>query len=143
MNKYIRNNTHVFNVNYHIIFCPEYRKPILFLIDKNMIIECFKLSCVKYNCQLIEFEIMPDHIHLFIKVININIFNISNFMKHIKGFSSYTIRNNLKYMKKYKHLWSPSYFIESIGNISESTIINYIKNQTINVKSNYKYKNMI
>ena len=46
-------------------------------------------------------------------------------------------------MKKYKAFWSSSYFVESIGNISESTVRKYIRNPKINVKSTYKYKSIV
>ena len=61
----------------------------------------------------------------------------------IKGYSSFMIRKKNSWMKKYKAFWSSSYFVESIGNISESTVRKYIRNQRINVKSTYKYKSIV
>ncbi len=46
-------------------------------------------------------------------------------------------------LKKYKAFWSPSYFVESIGNMSESTIRKYIQNQKVNMKSTYKHKSIV
>ena len=85
---------------------------------------------------------MPDHIHLFIKC-KTTTTPISKIIGHIKGFSSYTIRKKFPKLKKYKAFWSNSYFVESIGNMSELTIRKYIQNQKINVKSSYKYKDMV
>lgn len=57
----------------------------------------------------------------------------------LKGSTSYYIRKKYPSLKKYKSFWSPSYFCETIGNMSEIVIRKYIKNQKINVKSSYKY----
>ena len=95
------------------------------------------------GAKLREAEIMPDHVHLFVSVKKQHVFNLSKFMQHIKGWSSYSIRKLNNRLKQYKALWAPSYFCESIGHISESTIRKYIRNQTINLKADYKYKDMV
>ena len=72
-------------------------------------------------------EVMFDHVHLFINVSpNINIIKVIN---GLKGLSSYLIRKKYKFLNIYKALWTPSYFLESIGYISENTVIKYIENQ--------------
>ena len=85
---------------------------------------------------------MPYHIHLFI-CCKVNHFPIPILVKHLKGYSSYFIRKSNKFVKQYKAFYSPSYFVESIGNISETSIKRYIQNQKINLKPNYKYKNIV
>ena len=85
---------------------------------------------------------MPDHVHIFIKCRTLTI-SISKLVQYLKGGSSFRIRKKYSFLKKYKSFWSPSYFCESIGNMSENVIRKYIRNQKINVKSSYKYKFMI
>jgi putative transposase len=70
---------------------------------------------------------MSDHIHLFVKG-NQNI-TISNIVKYLKGYSSYELRKKFIFLKKYKSLWTPSYFCETIGHISEDVVKKYIENQ--------------
>ena len=138
--KYIRRNN-VFNLGYHIIFCPKYRKPYLLRFE-SLLRECILKTSIKFQFLVAEIDIMPDHIHLFIKC-KTTTMPISKIIGHLKGFSSYTIRKKFPKLKKYKAFWSNSYFVESIGNMSELTIRKYIKNQKINVKSSYKYKDMV
>ena len=84
-----------------------------------------KASQLNINIEAI--ECMPDHIHIFVKSIpNIN---ISQIVKQFKGFSSYKLRKKYKFLNKYKALWTPSYFCETIGYINEKTIKKYISNQ--------------
>lgn len=111
---------------------------------RKHIISCFRRSCILHKCYLREVEIMPDHVHLFVSISSIQDFNIKKLIQHLKGWSSFSIRKQNQWMKKkYKAFWSPSYFIESIGHISESVIRKYIKNQTTHMKSSYKYKSLV
>ena len=118
------NNHNVSNISYHIVWIPKYRKHILVGEIKKELIKIFKIIEEKIN---INFEIMSDHIHLFVKG-NQNI-TISNIVKYLKGYSSYELRKKFIFLKKYKSLWTPSYFCETIGHISEDVVKKYIENQ--------------
>ena len=71
-------------------------------------------------------EVMPDHVHLFISIKLSQC--ISNIVKELKGYSSYMTRKKLN-LSRYKCFWGNSYFCESVGHISESTVKAYIDNQ--------------
>ena len=141
MKKYISGKHSKYNLCYHIIFCPKYRAPILAKYEefiKKYLIE----KSVMFDCIIENIEIMPDHVHIFLKCKCTNI-SISKIIQQLKGYSSFKIRNTFTYLKKYKSFWAPSYYVESIGNISSDTIKKYINNQKINVKASYKYKKYI
>lgn len=72
-------------------------------------------------------EVMPDHVHLFV-VANPNM-NIGTIVKYLKGYSSYHLRQTFAYLRKYPSLWTRSYFAESVGHISEKTVVKYIASQ--------------
>ena len=90
-----------------------------------------------------DIEIMPDHIHIFIKVLKPMCFQLSRFMNHLKGSFSFLVRKRFPSLRKFKAFWSPSYFVESIGHISESVVRKYIRDQTKDMKPTYRYKNMV
>lgn len=121
------NNHNVSNISYHIVWIPKYRKHILVGEIKNELINIFKIVENKINIKIETYEIMSDHIHLFVKG-NQNI-TISNIVKYLKGYSSFELRKKFSYLKKYKSLWTHSYFCETIGHISENTVKKYIENQ--------------
>ena len=79
---------------------------------------------------------------MFIKCSNLT-HSISSIVHRLKGTTSFRIRKKYPFLKKYKAFWSPSYFCESIGNMSEKVIRKYIRNQKVNLKPTYKYSNMI
>ena len=138
--KYIRKSS-VFNIGYHIILTPKYRKPFLLRFE-NILFSCFKKTSHKYNFAVECIEIMPDHIHLFIRAKSTT-FDVSKVVHHLKGYSSFFIRKKYAFLKKYKAFWSASYFVETIGNISESVVKKYIKNQRVSMKPTYKYKYIV
>ena len=137
--KYNRTTNCIFNLGYHIIWCPKFRANFLLNLDQKFLKRTFEISAIKVRGVIENIEIMPDHIHIFIQLKQ-NHLPISKIVQILKGFSSYTIRKKYKWMQKYKSLWSPSYFVESIGNMSEKVIKKYIDNQKINLKPTYKYK---
>ncbi len=88
-----------------------------------------------------DINVMPDHVHIFFKCTIKT--NIPIIVQRMKGCTSYNLRRKYEFLKQYKAFWSPSYFIESIGNMSENVIRKYVQNQKINVKSAYKHVNLL
>jgi putative transposase len=122
-----RGNTCIYNMGFHIIWTPKYRKKILTEKFKDIVEKSIFDKAKELEITIEEYEIMPDHIHLFIKCKTSH--NISNIVKHLKGYSSFKLREEYPYYRTYKGLWSPSYYCESIGHISENTIKRYIEEQ--------------
>lgn len=132
----------MFNIGFHIIICPKYRRPYLIRYE-SYIKSVVRRASIKFQFIVAEIDIMPDHVHLFIKCKTTHTWTLPKIIGYIKGGSSFDIRKSFPALKKYKAFWSPSYFVESIGNISESTIRKYIQNQKVNMKSTYKHKSIV
>jgi putative transposase len=56
-----------FNINYHIVWCPKYRKPILTGNLKSFIEDKLEMIAQTKGYKILESRVMPDHIHLFIE----------------------------------------------------------------------------
>jgi len=124
--KYGRNT--IYNIGYHLIWIPKYRKAILKGSFKDIIKKALFDKARELNITIEEYEIMPDHVHLFIKCSPNH--RVSDIVRQLKGYSSYILRKTYPQYRKYKSLWAPSYYCESIGHISESTVRKYINDQT-------------
>lgn len=78
--------------------------------------------------QLEKMEVMPDHVHIFIKGTPSD--SPAHIASQLKGYTSYKLREEFPHLKKrIPTLWTRSYYVETIGRISESTIIQYIEDQ--------------
>lgn len=120
-----------YNINYHIIFCPKYRHSILKDELEHELLKCFKVNCYNYGYELIEQEIMSDHVYLFISapptVAAVDI------VRKLKSISANEIFKGFPKLKQSKFwgsgLWSRGYYIGTAGTVSSETIQRYIQNQ--------------
>jgi putative transposase len=55
-----------YNLNYHLVWCPKYRRKILVCSIAVRLGELFGEIAERWKVTLIAQEMMPDHIHLFI-----------------------------------------------------------------------------
>lgn len=126
--RWVNSNTSVYNLGYHIIWCPKYRRKVLINEIENKLKEIIITKCNELDCYVHELNIMPDHVHLFVKT---KPTIAPHFLiQQIKGISSRILRNEFKELKrKMPSMWTRSYFIESIGHISQETIEKYIQEQ--------------
>ena len=123
----IKSKHKVFNISYHVIWIPKYRKHILKDKIKESIQKYLFEKALELKINIETFEIMDDHIHLFIK--SRPDLAISYIVQQLKGYTSYKVRKDFPILRKYKSLWTHSYFIETIGLISENTVKRYIEMQ--------------
>lgn len=126
--KYKSNNNVVYSCKYHVVWCPKYRRSVLINgVDvrlKELIIE----TCARLNVEIIEMEIMPDHVHLLIEVDPQ--YGIHKAVKQIKGYSSRVLRQEFPWLKsRLPSLWTNSYFVSTVGGAPLSVIEQYIENQ--------------
>lgn len=66
MQKFKSNNNVVYSCKYHIIFCPKYRRKVLVGTIASRLKELLAQIAIEIQVEIIEMEIMPDHVHLLI-----------------------------------------------------------------------------
>lgn len=118
----------VYSCQYHVIFCPKYRRSVLTTSISNRMRELVFEKQKEYSYQVIELEIMPDHVHLLLDIYpRIGVFTTVN---KIKGYTSYVLRKEFPELKrKLPTLWTRSKFISTVGSVSLETVKGYIENQ--------------
>lgn len=120
-----------YSINYHIVFCSKYRYNIFKDELEYELLKCFKEICQCYGYELIEQEIMPDHVHLFISapptVAPVDI------VRTLKSKSANETFKRFPELKQFNFwgsgLWSRGYYIGTAGAVSSETIKKYIQNQ--------------
>ena len=125
------NTTSVVNINYHIIWCPKYRRNVLVGGVETRLKELLPELAEESGCTIDAMEVMPDHIHIFLK--GAPTIPIHLIVKNLKGKSSRILRAEFPHLRKrLPCLWTRSYYCETIGRINEDTIKKYIENQKFN-----------
>lgn len=125
---YKSNNNIVYSCKYHVVFCPKYRRKVLIGDVEIRLKELIQDICLKHQIDIIELEIMPDHVHLLLEVEPQ--FGIHKAIKQIKGETSRILRKEYKHLTtKLPTLWTNSYFVSTVGGSPLSVIKKYIQNQ--------------
>ena len=122
------NKNIIYSCKYHIIWCTKFRRDLLkeqVDIDlKNIILEISK----KLKVEVIEIEIMPDHVHLLVDVDPQ--FGVHKYIKNVKGASSKLLRDKYKELRsRVPTLWTNSYFISTVGGVTLDVVKKYIEDQ--------------
>ena len=125
--EYKHNRTSVTMINYHIVFCPKYRRKLLVGDIKKRLEEIMFDVALENGWEIISKEVMPDHVHLFVSADVRSRPEIV--VKRFKGRSSRYLRNEFPELLKMPTLWTRSYFLSTAGNVSAETIKKYIEQQ--------------
>lgn len=119
----------VYSCQYHVIFCPKYRRKVLTDAVVARLKELVLAKQAAYDDIVIEMEVMPDHVHLLLDVdprAGINIV-----VGKIKGFTSHELRDEFPWLtKRLPTLWTRSKFISTVGAVTLDVVQQYIENQT-------------
>ena len=113
--------TTVYNIGYHLIWCPKYRRKVLVGEVAERLKELLLQKAGEIGIEIVQMEVMPDHVHLLVKA---DPRNSPHFIVHqLKRYSSRMLRKEFSFLKsRLPSLWTRSYYCETVGHISEETI---------------------
>ena len=126
--EYKINHNVVYSCKYHVVFCPKYRRSVLVNGVDVRLKELIQETCEQLNVEIIEMEIMPDHVHLLMEVAPQ--FGVHKAIKQIKGYSSHILRKEFLWLKsRLPSLWTNRYFVSTVGGDPLAVMKQYIENQ--------------
>lgn len=86
--------------------------------------EIIKQTVLEFQADLIELEVMSDHVHLLVEVDPQ--FGIHRLVKYLKGGSSRFLRREFPKLKsRLPSLWTNSYFVSTVGGAPLEVIKQY------------------
>lgn len=129
MATHLRKERHsVSDLKIHLVCVTKYRRPVftaasLFVIEKS-----FTEVAKSMDFKIEEFNGEADHIHVLIEYAPK--LSVSQIVNALKGVSSRRY-GQAGFEKPYgkEALWSPSYFVSSVGGAPLETLKRYIQNQ--------------
>lgn len=131
----IYERNYVYNFHFHLIWVTKYRNaafttPQLVSDMKTILHRIAELNEVTIE----QMEVMPDHVHMLISFKPK--YAPTNIVKAFKGGSARMFFEKHPEIKQQKfwdgHLWSPSYYMSTLGNMSKEVVEKYINNQRKN-----------
>ena len=125
---YKSNNNVFYSCKYHVVWCPKYRRKVLDGNIASRLKELVYEIADEIQVDIIEMEIMPDHVHLLMEVDPQ--FGIHRVVKAIKGKTSRVLRLEFRTLRsRLPSLWTNSYFVSTVGGAPLEIIKQYIENQ--------------
>jgi putative transposase len=116
---------------YHFVWIPKYRHKIFIEPYRESLKLIIKKIGYDYNIEIVELEIPVDHVHMIVK--SEPKVSPSDIMQIIKSISD---RNFFKLYPQIKRkyfwggkLWTQSFFVETVGNVNDKVIREYVQNQ--------------
>jgi len=126
--KYKTGHSIVYSCQYHVIFCPKFRRKILTGKIENRLKQLLLEKQDEYEYSVMEMEIMPDHVHLLLDI-NPQM-GILGIVAKIKGYTAHTLRKEFPELKsRLPSLWTRSKFISTVGAVTLSVVKQYIEDQ--------------
>ena len=125
---YKSNNNVVYSCKYHVVWCPKYRRSVLVKPVDARLKTLIGETCAARRCDLIELEVMPDHVHLLVEVDPQ--YGVHRLVRLVKGRSSHVLRKEFPSLTtRLPTLWTNSYFVSTVGGSPLAIVKQYIENQ--------------
>ena len=122
------NKNITFSCQYHVIWCPKYRRKVLVGDVRARLIEIIYEVAKDLQTDIKELQVMPDHVHMLVDCDPS--FGVYKVIKRIKGTSSRLLRSEFPALRsRLPTLWTNSMCVLSTGGASIETIRHYIHNQ--------------
>lgn len=126
--EYEHSRNQVYLLNYHLVWCPKRRRPVLVGSISQKLREIITQVAKEKQVKILALEIQPDHLHLFVSCSPQMM--VHKLVKAFKGRSSNLLRQEFSSLLKLPSLWTNSYFVSTAGNVSSETIRKYIAAQS-------------
>ena len=124
--------TSVCNINYHVVWSVKYRRKILSEDVELYLKELVQQIAADKGFTVHLFECGEgDHVHCFVSgPPKLSITDIVKYLKGITGRKLFEQFPEIREKLWKEQLWNHSYYVETIGSVSEENIRRYIENQT-------------
>lgn len=111
---------------YHIVFTPKYRRKIIYNQLRADIQTIIKDLCKWKGVEIIEGNMMPDHITFYYYQYRLNILFLTLWDKSVMMI--FERHGNLKYKFGNRNFWATGYYVSTVG-LNTATIQKYIREQ--------------
>ena len=119
-----------YDLRYHFVFVPRYRKRVPTGKVKQKIEGMIKFAAQINGWEIFELAVQIDHVHLYMGAAPK--WSPSEVMKIIKGGTSNKIRElfpNLDEVYWGATFWCDGFFVKSAGEVQDKVISEYVKKQ--------------
>jgi len=128
----IRRTKHaVYDLKYHLVWIPKYRKSVLDKEVSGYMKTIFNKIAEEYEFRIDTMEVMEDHVHVFVEVPpRYSPARVVQVMKSISAREVFSKFPELRKQLWAGELWNDGYFVRSVGDkVTADIIRKYIEYQ--------------
>ena len=128
----IRRTKHaVYDLKYHLVWIPKYRKDILDREVSDHLKTVFNRIAEEYGFRIDTMEVMEDHVHVFVEVPpRYSPARVVQIMKSISAREVFREFPDLRKQLWAGEMWNDGYFVRSVGDeVTADVIRKYIEYQ--------------
>ncbi len=129
----IRRTKHaVYDLKYHLVWIPKYRKNVLSDEVSKHLKEVFQRIAEEYEFKIDTMEVMEDHVHIFVEVPpRYAPAQVVQILKSVSAREVFKEFSKLREQLWAGEFWSDGYFVRSVGDkVTADIIRKYIEYQT-------------
>ena len=131
MGKLRRTSHAVYELNYHIVWAPKYRRRVLTGEVRKRVLDLFARIAEEYGFEIIEQEVIDDHVHVFVSAPpRISPSDVVKTLKSISGRELFREFSELRKRFWKRELWEDGYFMRAVGDkLTTDEIRAYVRHQ--------------
>jgi len=121
----------VYDLKYHLVWIPKYRKHVLSEEVSEYLKEVFQQIAEEYEFRIDTMEVMEDHVHVFVEAPpRYSPAQVVQILKSVSGREVFKKFPKLRKRLWAGEFWSDGYFVRSVGDkVTADMIRKYIEYQ--------------
>jgi putative transposase len=128
MNERTQTRHATYEIRYHFVFCPKYRRPVLAGPVGERLQAIIPEIINGLGGKVLNLTVQPDHVHLFVEMPPT--LAPQQVMHRVKGATSHQLRQEFPHLRsRLPSVWTRSYYVGAAGRVSAETIQRYIEDQ--------------
>jgi putative transposase len=128
MNERTHTRLATYDIRYHFVFCPKYRRPVLAGAVGERLQAIMPQIIGQLGGEVLNITVQPDHVHLCVEIPPM--LAPRQVMHRVKGAGSHRLRQEFPHLRsRLPSLWTRAYDVGTAGKVSEATIQRYIEAQ--------------
>jgi putative transposase len=117
-----------YQINYHFVWCPKFRRPVLEGAVGMRLAELIPQIVERNGGEVLDLVVQSDHVHVLVSFPPTLAAN--PIMQRVKGYTAHELREEFPELSsRWPSLWTRRYYVGTAGNVSAATIARYIEEQ--------------
>jgi putative transposase len=128
MNERTHTRHATYEIRYHFVFCPKFRRPVLSGAVGTRLTELIPGIIHALGGRVLNLTVQPEHVHLFVEMPPT--LAPRQVMHRVKGATSHQLRQEFPHLRsQLPSVWTRSYLVKTVGRFDVSDMADFVAAQ--------------